>query len=83
MKNILFLYILILLLSIKIAFGQQVYKLSIIQPPSLSYTILEELFLSQGESVYLDTLYRVNNNIFYNIQAYENNLDTNSGLVFF
>ena len=53
------------LLSLSSSFGQEVFKLTIKQPPPLTITISEGIDASKEEVVNLDTLFNVEGNISY------------------
>ncbi len=65
MKKLIIFTLTIALFSLKAAFNQEVFKLTIIQPPPLTITISGAIDATEGEVVNLDTLFHVEGDISY------------------
>ncbi len=59
MKKLILIALAIILFSLKPAFNQEVFKLTITQPSPLTYTISGSLEAEEGEIIDLDTLFHV------------------------
>ena len=66
MKKLSILFIALVYLSLTPAFNQQVYKLTVKQPPALTITISESINETVGEVVNLDSWFHVEGTVAYN-----------------